>query len=207
MSDSFIKIKYEKLIFELKFLEADLNYHNSILQKGSSEFDAQCRATIKSRGLEKVFYGEKSPAEKHASNQAEEKKKAKKPRPDQDVEQLFRKIANITHPDKLVHLPDNEKETKEEMFMAAKEAKDDNNLFRLHVIAADLKIEIPEVTLENLLLFESKITEIKSEIESKKSTWMWNWLISPPEKRTTLISDYVDFMIQTIVTKNSTTTE
>ena len=123
------------------------------------------------------------------------------------MEQLFRKIANITHPDKLVHLPDNEKETKEDMFMAAKEAKDDNNLFRLHVIAADLKIEIPEVTLENLLLFESKITAIKSEIESKKSTWMWNWLISPPEKRTTLISDYVDFMIQTIVTKNSTTTE
>jgi hypothetical protein len=30
MEDSFLKIKYDKLIYELKFLEADLQYHDSI---------------------------------------------------------------------------------------------------------------------------------------------------------------------------------
>ena len=207
MKDPFIKVKYDKLIFELKFLEADLHYHNSILQKGTGEFDTQCRSAIKDLGLEDVFYGENSPAEKHATKQAEEKKNTKKPKPSRDAEILFRKIANVTHPDKLVSLPPEEREIKEEMFMDAKAAKDEDNLLKLHLIAADLNIEVPEVTLDNIVMFEGKISEIKAEINAKKGTWMWNWLIAPPEKRQAIIADYIAFMIQTIAHKDSPTTE
>lgn len=207
MKDPFVKVKYDKLIFELKFLEADLHYHNSILQKGTGEFDSQCRAAIKELGLDEVFYGEKSPAQKHAQKKAEEQRETKKPKPSKDAESLFRKIATVTHPDKLIHLVAEERETKEELFREAKEAKEDDNLLKLHIIAADLNINIPEVTLENIVMFEGKISEIKSEIDAKKGTWMWNWLIAPPDKRQSIISDYVAFMIQTIAQTNSTTTE
>ena len=206
MKDPFLKVKYDKLVFELKFLEADLHYHNSILEKGSAEFNTQCRAAIKERGLEEVFYGEKSPAEQHAKRQVQEGKRKKK-KPSSDTEKLFKKIASITHPDKLVGLSDEESSMKRELFVEAKDAKDDDNLLKLHLIAADLGVEIPEMSLENLLLFENKISEMKSEINSKKSTWMWNWLIASPDKRSELIGDYVSFMIQTIAKDASQNTE
>ena len=113
MEDSFKKIKYDKLVFELKFLEADLHYHNSILEKASAEFDAQCREAIKSRGLEEVFYGEKSAAEQHAKQQKAQKVLEKKTKASKQSEHLFRQIAAVTHPDKLLNLEPDEREAKE----------------------------------------------------------------------------------------------
>ena len=85
MEDSFLKVKYDKLVFELKFLEADLHYHDSILKKGSGEFESQCRSAIKDLGLEKVFYGDKSAAENYAKKESKiEQESAKKIKPSDD---------------------------------------------------------------------------------------------------------------------------
>ena len=190
MEDSFLKVKYDKLVFELKYLEADLHYHDSILQKGSPEFESKCRSAIKDLGLEKVFYGEKSAAENYAQKEAEaEHKSAKKIKPSKPVEQLFRKIASCTHPDKLVRLEGEERAAKEKIFRDATIAKDEDNLLKLHLIAAGLSIEIPELSLEDILMFEKRIGEIKSQIDSKKGTWVWAWLISPKDKREKIITD------------------
>lgn len=206
MEDSFLKVKYDKLVFELKFLEADLHYHDSILQKGTAEFESKCRSTIKDLGLEKVFYGEKSAAENYAKKEAEiEQESAKKIKASKPVEKLFRKIAAQTHPDKLTKLDGEERAAKEKLFLAATEAKDEDNLLKLHIIAADLSIEIPELSLQDILMFEKKIEEIKKEIESRKGTWVWAWLISPSDKRDKIITDYVDFMVKTVVKKPSDT--
>lgn len=207
MEDSFVKIKYDKLVYELKFLEADLHYHNSILEKASAEFNAQCRSTIKDKGLENVFYGEKSAAEQHAKKQLSDKKSAKKTKVSKDTDLLFKKIATVTHPDKLLNLEPNEKEAKNEIFLQATAAKEEDNLLKLHLIAAQLGIEIPEISHSNLLMFENKIVQIKDEIDSKKSTWMWNWLLAPPDKKGALMNDYVSFMIQTVTKDDSQTTE
>lgn len=203
MDDSFKKIKYDKLVFELKFLEADLHYHDSILEKGSAEFDAQCRQAIKSRGLEEIFYGEKSAAEQHAKQQASEDRSEKKTKASRDTEQLFRKIATMTHPDKLLNLNPEDRKAREKLFCEAQIAKSDDDLFKLHLIASDLGLAVPEVSLENLLMFENKIAQMKGQIDAKKATWMWNWLLSPPDKKDNLMNDYVQFMIQTISKKEA----
>lgn len=204
MEDSFLKIKYDKLVYELKFLEADLHYHESILEKGAPEFESKCRSAIKELGLEKVFYGEKSAAENYAQRETEaQHEPAKKTKASKPVEKLFRKIASQTHPDKLTKLTGEERAAKEKLFREATKAKEEDNLFRLHIIAADLSIEIPELSLQDILMFEKKIEEIKLEINSKKDTWIWGWLISSGEKRDKIITDYVDFMIKTIVKKPS----
>lgn len=206
MEDPFVKLKYDKLIFELKFLEADLHYHDSILSKARPEFDAQCRAAIKERGIEDVFYGESAPAEQHAARQHTDNN-PKKIKISKDTDILFKKIATMTHPDKLLHLDSDEKKAKEEMFLEATAAKEEDNLLKLHLIASTLGVEIPEISPQNFLMFESKIAEMKGEIDSKKSTWMWGWLLAPPEKRNTLMNDYISFMIQTVTKDNSQTTE
>ena len=204
MEDSFLKVKYDKLVFELKFLEADLHYHDSILKKGSGEFESQCRSAIKDLGLEKVFYGEKSAAENYAKKESEiEQESAKKIKPSKPVALLFRKIASQTHPDKLARLEGEERAAKEKLFIEATEAKDEDNLLRLHIIAADLSIEVPDLSLEDILMFEKRIGEIKTQIDSKKGTWVWAWLISPRDKKDKIITDYVDFMVKTVVKKTS----
>lgn len=203
MEDSFVKIKYDKLVYELKFLEADLHYHNSILEKASAEFNAQCRSAIEDKGLEDVFYGEKSAAEQHAKKQLADKEGAKKTKVSKDTDLLFKKIATVTHPDKLLNLEPAEREVKSEIFLKATAAKDEDNLLKLHLIAAELGIEIPEISHSNLLMFENKIVQIKDEIDSKKSTWMWNWLLAPPDKKGALMDDYVSFMIQTVTKDDS----
>ena len=116
MEDSFLKVKYDKLIFELKFLEADLHYHQSILEKGAPEFESKCRSAIKDLGLEKVFYGEKSAAENYAQRESEaQHESAKKTKASKPVEKLFRKIAAQTHPDKLTRLIGEERAAKEKL--------------------------------------------------------------------------------------------
>jgi len=203
MEDSFKKIKYDKFVFELKFLEADLHYHNSILEKASAEFDAQCREAIKKRGLEEVFYGEKSAAEQHAKQQKAQKVLEKKTKVSKQSEQLFRQIAAVTHPDKLLNLEFDEREAKKILFSEALLAKDDDNLLKLHIIASDLNLCVSEISIENLLMFENKIAQMKGEIDAKKATWMWNWLLSTPDKKDNLMNDYVKFMIQTISKKET----
>ena len=204
MEDSFLKIKYDKLIFELKFLEADLHYHDSILEKGRPDFESKCRETIKELGLEKVFYGEKSAAENYAQKESEaQQETAKGIKASKPVEKLFRKIAVQTHPDKLTKLLGEERAAKEKLFREAIKAKDEDNLLKLHIIAADLVIEIPELSFQDILMFERKIEEMKKEISSKKDTWVWNWLVSSEEIREKIITDYVDFMVKTVVKKPS----
>jgi hypothetical protein len=206
MEDSFLKVKYDKLVFELKYLEADLHYHDSILGKGTPEFESQCRSAIENLGLENVFYGDKSAAENYAKKESEiEQESAKKIKPSKATAQLFRKIASQTHPDKLAKLEGEDRAAKEKIFREATIAKDEDDLLKLHIIAADLLIEIPELSLEDILMFEKRIGEIKSQIDSKKGTWVWAWLISPKDKRDKIITDYVDLMTKTVMKKPSDT--
>jgi hypothetical protein len=81
MEDSFLKIKYDKLIYELKFLEADLQYHDSILQKGAPQFEAKCREAIEDLGLGKYSFMEKEVQHKNQQNNKQSKrKKSQKPK-------------------------------------------------------------------------------------------------------------------------------
>jgi len=203
MRDPFLKVKYDKLVFELKFLEADLSYHDKILSKSGPEFEAKCHEMIKERGFEDIFYGENSAAEKSAKKESEKNQQESREKPSKSVEALYRQIAAKTHPDKLLNVDDDIKLEREELFLSATEAKEENNLLKLHLIAADLKIEISDISPEELGMFESTIVEKRNQIDSKKATWMWNWVTSPSDRRDDIISRYVDFMIQSI-TKTET---
>ena len=207
MEDSFLKIKYDKLIYELKFLEADLQYHDSILQKGAPQFEAKCREAIEDLGLGKFFYGQGSPAQESAKQQAIEKKEKPKTKASKPVEALFKKIAAKTHPDKLLDLEEDEREKKQQMFLRATKAKEEDNLMAMHIIASELNVDIPDISFEDIMLFEKKVVALKQQIEDKKSTWMWAWLVSSPEKRENIVTNYVDFMVKTVLGTQKKTEE
>ena len=78
---------------------------------------------------------------------------------------------------------------------------------KLHIIASELGIEIPELTLEDLLSFEKRTEELKELIQQKKGTIMWSWLTSTEQKREEIMNQYVGVMVSSIQDKLKNNTE
>ena len=93
------------------------------------------------------------------------------------------------------------------MFLRASKAKEEDNLMAMHIIASELNVDIPDISFEDIMLFEKKVVALKQQIEDKKSTWMWAWLVSSPEKRENIVTNYVDFMVKTVLGTQKKTEE
>ena len=88
---------------------------------------------------------------------------------DPEVKKLFKKIALQCHPDKIATLlSEEEKARKKEIYIRARRALEENDLILLSACAAELKIEIPEVTTAHLREAEKKINTIKKERVKKR---------------------------------------
>ncbi len=51
MSDNRLKMRHQKLLFELKFLYADLEYHETILDEAKREFQKEYIKCAKEKGV------------------------------------------------------------------------------------------------------------------------------------------------------------
>jgi len=188
MADDLLKMKYDKLLSELKFLEDDLKYHKTLLDlemdKFSKSFDDKARDL---GAIDKL----RPPAEKPKQAAPKKKKPTRK-----ETRDLFKKIATVTHPDKLIDLPLPEKEKKEEKFMEATEAANEDKILSLHRIANEVGVELPEISEIQIAMFEDEISIHKQDIENLKKTWVWAWMNSPDEEsRDIIMSRYVDFLL------------
>jgi len=193
--DPLLKAKYDKLLFELKYLEADLEYHNSVLSTADSEFKNCFYAEVDKRGVRSRLDIKPKTQEEIKLNrkQRRAKKKASKA-----AESLYKQIANKTHPDKLLKVSDEERAAKEKKFLEASEAKETDNILKLHSLAKELNIEILEISEEQLALFEQKTSEIKKQIYIKKNTWIWAWYNAKSENRDSIMSRYLDCVLTNI---------
>lgn len=188
MTDDLLKMKYDKLLSELKFLEDDLKYHKTLLDremdKFSKSFDNKARELD---AIDKL----RPPVKKPQQSAPKKKKPTRK-----ETRDLFKKIATVTHPDKLLDLPLSEKERKEEKFMQASEAVNEDKILSLHKIAKEVGVELPEISEIQIAMFEDEISIHKQNIENLKKTWMWAWMNSPDEESKDIImSKYVDFLL------------
>lgn len=188
MADDLLKMKYDKLLSELKFLEDDLKYHKTLLDlemdKFSKSFDDKAREL---GAIDKL----RPPVKKPKQVAPKKKKPTRK-----ETRDLFKKIATVTHPDKLIDLPLPEKEKKEEKFMEATEAANEDKILSLHKIANEVGVKLPEISEIQIAMFEDEISIHKQNIENLKKTWMWAWMNSPDEESKDIImSRYVDFLL------------
>lgn len=205
MEDSFLKIKYDKLMFDIKYLEADLKYCNSILEKATPQFSAKCRIKIEEMGMSKYFFGD----ENRADQSTEKAPKEVKPKvsPSKAVDSLYKKVVTKTHPDKLLNLEGEELEKRRDLFAEATKAKDEDNLMKLHIIASELNIELPDLTFEDMISFEKISEELKKKIKHRKSTWMWTWVTSSSKRQEEMMEKYVGAMISDVEKKLKNNTE
>ena len=188
MADDLLKMKYDKLLSELKFLEDDLKYHKTLLDREMDRFSKSFDDKARELGaIDRLRPPVKKP------KQAAPKKK---PPTRKETRDLFKKIATVTHPDKLLDLPLSEKERKEEKFLEATEAANEDKILSLHKIAKEVGVELPEISEIQIALFEDEISTHKQDIENIKRTWIWAWMNAPDEKiRDVIMSRYVNFLL------------
>lgn len=188
MADDLLKLKYNKLLSELKFVEDDLKYHEISLEQEMQAFSEEFDKKIKEMGV----FDKLHPIIK----KDDQPKKKKKTPPRKEAKELFKKIATVTHPDKLLNAPPPEREIKEKKFLEASKAVEEDRIFSLHNIAKEVGIELPEISEIQILLFEDEVSLNKQKVENLKKTWAWAWQKATGEETKTLImSKYIDFLL------------
>jgi len=187
MADELLKMKYDKLLSELKFLEDDLKYHKTLFDLEMNEFSETFDAKAREMGVLDRLQAPKV-------NPKPPQKKRKVSR--KETRDLFKKIATVTHPDKLLDLPLAEKEEKEKKFLEATEAAEEDRILSLHKIANEVGVEISEISEIQIALFEDEISIHKQNIENLKKTWMWIWLNAADEEaRDAIMLKYINFLL------------
>jgi len=188
-----LKIKYDKLLSELKFLEDDLRYHQTLLDEAKREFSRVFDETVRELGvLDSLFPSKQKPPKPTPAPRSPKPKKT----PRKETRELFKKIATVTHPDKILELPPAEKEKKEEKFKEATIAAEEDKILSLHKIANEVGVEVPEMSETQLALFEEEIHTHKQKIENIQRTWMWAWLNSPDDdSKDVIMKNYINFLL------------
>tara|TARA_B100002019_G_scaffold88104_1_gene76314 strand:- start:7042 stop:7596 length:555 start_codon:yes stop_codon:yes gene_type:complete len=83
------------------------------------------------------------------------------------VRTLYRDIMKQTHPDK--------KENNTELYVEATVAKKENNLHKLLDVGKKLKLNLTDISRDQLNVLESNIKEIKDKIREIKNSYPWVW--------------------------------
>ena len=198
MKAKHIKKRNEKLILELTFLHADLEYHEDLYKDIQEEFkDSFYEEANKmnlgvkreeplikeeNNGTTTISTSTTEPSVTHNTQQAQGG--------EEEISKLYRKIVPLTHPD-LHDKNDSEaiKKKKLDMFIKATKAVKDKSWYILCKIALDLGIELPEPTEIQTRWLNEEIASIKERIKFITTTYAWLWYHTPQNQQN-IMHDY-----------------
>lgn len=165
---------------QLQSARRELKLSTEILQSAAREIEVLFRKHL-------VEIGEQPPV-KNKDNKEQKEVKEQEESVDDDppqlVKQAFKKIATQIHPDKLLHLEDEEeKAAKTEIYQKAIQAMEDRDLVVLLDILHDLGSELPDISESDLENTKNKISSIKEELAAIHSTLAWKWHTTFDKKR------------------------
>lgn len=203
MADHKDKLRHHKLLFELKFLYADLEYHTAALQDAGNNFQKEVMSRMTNpsppppdsstpvqQGCSPEQDGARGPETEKSDIFQIDKKNINK-----DVKDLYKKIVTVTHPDKLTSLSEDEKKHKRAIFLKASSAAEENRLFALQQIALDLGIDIGFLSDEQVRVLEIESEKIKKEIKQMTNSYAWVWYNEDSEEgKEGLMSSYFDIL-------------
>jgi hypothetical protein len=184
MSDKMRKIKFEKLMSEVEFLQKDLEYHEILFEEKQAEFGEKFH--------EKIGSGEELERTAPKIQEiGEEIVNATKTKASKRSHEIFKKIAIKTHPDKLVNLPPEQANRLKDSFLEASDALEEDDLARLYIIANKLGIEIPDVTDSDLDLIQKNIDNTRQKITNICESWVWKYSGAGPLVKEVIMDAYI----------------
>ena len=184
---------YNNLLLKVKYLYAKIDYQQEVFQQAKLDFEEYAKKFCEENGIE---------IEIPEMNCETTDVDIKRDRIDFDIEdvkaesahikKLFRKIAIMTHPDKLTKLDDYERERKTELFLKAREAAEAGKWFALVDTANALGIKTPEPDEEQLGLLENESENVDKEIKNIESSYAWiMYNLETDEQRKLLMTTYL----------------
>lgn len=167
--DKLTNLKIQKLLQEYSFLVSDDEYKTEVVNTYKSEFLSMINDKhVKEDKGDKV---DEPTKKEHVDKEkviAPENivKKCKK---------LYRDIVKLTHPDKV------SSEQLVTLYMSAKEAYEEYNLFDLYLIGLKLNIQI-ELESDDIVTLTELIEKKKSKLDTIEKSWLWLWVMSKTDE-------------------------
>ena len=184
---------YNNLLLKVKYLYAKIDYQQEVFEQAKIDFEEYARKFCEENGIEIEF------PEMDDKTTDINIRRSDIAFNVEDVEaqsihikKLFRKIAIMTHPDKLTKLDDYERDRKTELFLKAREAAEAGRWFALVSTANELGIETPNPDEEQVGLLNSESESIDNEIEGIEATYAWlMYTLNTDEQRKLLMTTYL----------------
>ena len=184
---------YNNLFLKVKYLYAKIDYQQEVFQQAKMDFEEYARKFCEENGIE---------IEIPEMNNETTDVDIRRDNIDfaiQDVEtqsihikKLFRKIAIMTHPDKLTKLDDFERERKTKLFLKAREAAEAGKWFALVDTAKALGIETPKPDEEQVDLLQNESESVDKDIKNIEASYAWvMYNLETDEQRKLLMTTYL----------------
>jgi hypothetical protein len=184
---------YNNLFLKVKYLYAKIDYQQEVFQQAKLDFEEYARKFCEENGIKiqvPEMDNETTDVDIRRDNidfNIEDVETQS-----DHIKKLFRKIAIMTHPDKLTKLDDYERERKTELFLKAREAAEAGKWFALVDTANTLGIETPKPDEEQLGLLENESESVDKEIKNIEASYAWiMYNLETDEQRKLLMTTYL----------------
>jgi hypothetical protein len=189
--------KLKKKVYKLNYLNEELEDVIQTIDEYTVEFNEALRKWLKqnnaTEALEDIFPSmteEEILAELNEEEDIEIKQK--NPNIDPWAKELYRQIANETHPDKLDQMDELtkiEKTKRNEIFIKANKYLQENDGPELYIIGIDLGLKMSNIPDDILEYFDKSVSELQEKIYDKQNSNIWFWAESSFHKRAKFISN------------------
>jgi len=163
LNDKLLELKRKKLQRQILYLRTELEETQWIFQECLTEFDVEFRD---------YFKNESTKDHKKVTNDSPEFDI-----PEEDVNTVFKKIAQKTHPDKLIKEDSSSSTYKEkvDMYKEALGSVENKDWSRVIEIAMELGIDVSDVKNDDSDYLNESIKALTSKIKELQNTYAWLW--------------------------------
>ena len=172
MNDKLLELKRKKLQRQILYLRTELEETQWIFQECLTEFDVEFRDYFKDKSTDKK--------QKKVTTDSVEFDI-----PEKDVNTVFKKIAQKTHPDKLINEDTSSSTYKEkvDMYKEALGSVENRDWSRVIEIAMELGIDVSDVKNDDSDYLNESVKGLTIKIKELKNTYAWKWGNTPDQER------------------------
>jgi len=171
VNDKLLELKRKKLQRQILYLRTELEETEWVFQECLIDFDIEFRDYFKDPNKKTKRGVTTEPPEFDI--------------PKEDVNVVFRMIAQKTHPDKLVKedTSSSSYKAKVEMYKEAQRSVKNKDWSRVVEIAMELDIDISDVKNDDSEYLVESVKKLMNKINQLKSTYAWKWGNTPDQER------------------------
>lgn len=187
----------KKYILKLKYLEEEYQEVLEIHDSAKREFESAIRKlhsnlNVFDAALDTPFQKSTKPNPDIQAKAADDIAYKRPHDTPQWAKKIFRKIAMITHPDKLPKDLDQDIAKKfSNMYQKAKDSVDQREFADLIMIASDLSIDIQKADIDNFSFFKKKERELQKNIKKIKQSVFWAWFHSTGDQKERIMQEFM----------------